>query len=69
MKTLGLIANEAFDSVDGRLFSESWEAAAHAVRLATIKEAIDALHQADNGKGAETIFWHFSHGDEEYLQE
>lgn len=38
MKTLGQIANEAFDAVDGRLFTESWEAAAQAVRAAVIEE-------------------------------
>ena len=38
-KTLGQIAQEAFDSVDGRLFSKSWEAAAAAVRAAVLEEA------------------------------
>lgn len=43
MKTLGQIAHDAFDAVDGRLFSKSWEAAAQAVRAAVLEEAATEL--------------------------
>jgi len=59
MKTLGQIANEAFDSGIGRTFSESWEAAAQAVREAVIEECakvcedtfIDYINGDDDSSG------------------
>lgn len=71
MKTLGQIAMDAWDEADNAgetRFNVLWEAATQAVREAVLREAIEACHQNGNGKAAEDLFWHFSHGDEEWLQ-